>query len=324
LKFRSTTSDDDTITDYDELDNYLNDDHLPQITTRVIGSNGHAVHIKGCKIGREEQYLGKLRQLFGGRVLVTAPKHIDNFYTYEWTITEGRRVVERTIHQVEYMMYSFKVFNNRRARNRRDLLRMFERKGFRDIHNQQIGPEQWPRWIPGNIHDRRRVRAAYRCEIPIEHVTVEREYRYRNRQVYITGVRYAEGEDPPRRRDERVQILRENMPSRRHLRSDHPYPYYRRLGYGTYEEFVDQVNWADPRWNRRDRILSMAAFRHEYEVRIPITGPNRGQNRLVLNAFLDPGNQRNLQYLHHDLLETDERFYGMMPPKEEHKPPHKH
>ncbi len=307
----------DEMTDYDELDAYINDSDQLQISARVLG-NSAAVHIKGCKIGRENFYLGKIRQLFGGQVLVTAPKHLDTYMTDERIVRRGRRIVERTTYRIEYMLYSFKVFSQRRRRNRSPLSRLFEAATLTDIHNDGISARQWRSWIPSDIHQRNAVR-RFPCEIPIDRMTVSRSYRYRNREIYTTGVQYPQGEEPPRTRAERFELLRDDMARNPKMSAAHPYPMYRRFGYGTYDEFVDQVNWTRPSWNRNNRILSMSASRYEYEIRIPITGPNRGQTRLVLNAYLDSGAQEDFQYLHHDLLETDERFFGMMPPKDARK-----
>jgi hypothetical protein len=303
--------------DYDELCEYIDRKNRPRMTERIIRNNA-SVNIRGCNIGRELRYLTKIRELFGNRVIVTAPKHFDYFGHWETRLPVPGQPPRVTTHRFEYMEYRFRVFSKVRAK-RNSLIRLFLSRHFQDIHGTEISRDQFDKWVPKNIHSAN-VPVKHKCIVPIPNMKVNPEYRYGNRQVYLSALEDMNPADVPREKDKglekkkRLRLLRSRYANSDKMRANHPFPEYERFGYRSFNAFWDGLNWSDPQWNAEQHTLSSIGRRHEYELRIPITGPNRQENRLMLNAFLDPGgNQRNVRYLHHDIIETDARFFGIVP-----------
>lgn len=318
LMFSVDDQDQGNFLSYDDLWDYINRKNRPQMTPRIIRNNA-TVNIRGCNIGKTLLYLTKVRELFVNRVRVTAPKHINVFGTWTWTFRFPGQEPRITTHRVEFMEYSFKVFSKVRMKKRNALIKLFLSRHFQDIHGNEVSRAQYERWIPKKIHQAR-VKVRHACVVPIRHQTVNREYRYRYREGYINGVykfgwKFEGAATVPKGNQNQLNYLRRKCRSSEAMsRADRPFRAYEWFGYKSFDAFWAGLNWSNPRWNDEDKTLSSAGSRHEYELRIPITGPDAATNRLMLNAFFDPGgNQRNRKFLHHDIIETDDRFFGTVP-----------
>ena len=293
--------------DYDELCEYTDSSSRPQITSRVIQDNCK-VNIRGCKIGQNIRYITKIRELFGDHITVTAPKHFDTFGF------SGEEITEESVPHYEYMSYGFTVFNKTRINSKNALIQSFLEKHFTDIHGIEITRGNYNSWIPANVNDS--VNRIHRCDVPIPGTTVERRFIHRVVEVLPYILSIAEGIEIPDSSTERKRMLRSGMSADSRMSSSedsHEYPFYERYEYSSFDEFWDGLQWSNPQWDPSNRELSSTGRRHEYEIRVPITGPNTGENRLMLNAFLEPDRGQEADYLHHDIVETDTRFFSIVP-----------
>jgi hypothetical protein len=310
MYFPVDSRDTDSFLDYDELWDYIDSGSGPQISSRTIQDNAH-VHFRGCTVGRDTRFLTKFRELYGNQITVTAPKHLDSFGHRIDTTTEDGEVIEETMHNFEYMAYCFTVFNKTRLSNKNAVIRLFQDKQFTDIHGTEITRAKYNSWIPSNVNQSSRTR--HRCDVPITGVTVSRDYRHRLRTIMNTGITYEDESDLPTGAANRLSELRSNLSQDETMQSSYEYPVYERWGYTSFDSFWDGLNWSTPQWDADNLELSSTGTRHEYELRVPITGPTATDNNLMINAFLDPGRGQEATYLHHDIIETDTRFFGIIP-----------
>lgn len=281
---------------YEELNGYINNTERPQITDRVIRNNAN-IHIRGCNIGWAEPFLRLIKRLFGDAVTVTAPRHVDGF---------GHFWRGQTSYRYEWMLYYFLLLRKEQVTDRDELISLFYNAGFTDIFGSSIGESNWNSWIPQNINTSSSTRHELTSPLDPE-MYIDREFRFlQDNNMYEYGIDDLDSEpdgtgDP----DPRIEILRDHLRTEPTMLETHEFPEYRWFGYNSLDDFVDNISWT---FNWSNGVLTCNGSRCLYEVRIPITD---GDNNLMLNAFLDAGER---QYEHHDMLETDTRFFGIVSP----------
>jgi hypothetical protein len=276
---------------YNSLEQYLNDTNRPQITNRQIKANVN-IHIRGCNIGKEQRFLNLIKRLFGNNVTVTAPKHLDRFAFF----TSGA-----VTHRYENMVYHFNIFNKIPLTNKQEVEDAFvnHTPAFNDVAGTAITRAQFTSWIPQNINTNSVV--THICTNPIDtQLAVEREFRHRHDNPLFRYSINLQSEPPA---NQRIDILKQVLENDDTMKSSHAFPTYEQLGYSSLDNFVDNLNWRFT-WNNDTKELNCRGSRHSYELRIPVTDAN---NNLFVNAILATGNR---QYAHHQILETDSKFFG--------------
>jgi len=276
---------------YNSLEEYLNDQNRPQLTSRQIKDNVN-IHIRGCNIGKETRFLDLIKRLFGNNVTVTAPKHLDRFAFF----TSGS-----TTHRYENMVYHFIIFNRTPLANKQEVEDAFvnHTPSFSDVLGNTISRAQFTAWIPQNVSANSTTNHVFTNPIDPQ-LTIEREFRHRHDNPLFT-YNISLNSNPPA--NQRIDILKQVLGNDDTMKTSHTFPTYEQLGYSSLDDFVDNLNWQF-NWNNSANNLNCRGSRHSYELRIPVTDAN---NSLYVNAFLATGNR---QFVHQQILETDSKFFG--------------
>jgi hypothetical protein len=291
LFFKLRNSDQANHMTYNQLSDYLNAANRPQITSRQIRDDAN-IHIRGCNIGKEPRFLQLVKEVFGNNATVTAPKHLDRFAFFT---SSG------TTHRYENMVYHFIIYNKTALADKQAVEDAFvnHTPAFEDIFGNVITRAQFNTWLPQNINNNST--ANHPCTNPIDtQLTVEREFRHQvDNPLYTYNITL--DSNPPA--NQRIDILKQVLADNDTMKSSHPFPTYEQFGYSNLDDFVDNLNWQF-NWNNGTKTLNCRGSRHSYQLRIPITDAS---NNLFVNAFLATGTK---QYVHHQVLETDSRFFG--------------
>lgn len=279
---------------YEELEEYIENKTRPQISSRVIRNNA-TIHIRGCDIGKQERFLRLIKKLFNNSVTVTAPKHISNFNSFP---------ENNPTHRFELLYYHFIVFSKDKITKKSVLVDRFvnHKPEFKDVFNNTITKSQFEAWIPARINSKLTA-TVHPCGNPInKELKVVREFKYMepdlSEPVYNAGL---ELESEPADKD-RFQLLKDTLKETNTMKSSYVFPEYEQLGYSSYDEFIDGLDWKFS-WNKDEKILSCEGHRHVYEVRVPITNE---QNDLFINTLPESGKK---EFIHQQLLESDSRFF---------------
>ena len=312
LSFRLTDDASETRIYPDLICPYVSNTERPQITDRQISSS-NSIYIHGCNIGKHEQFLRFIKDIFGGECTVTAPKHIDFFGGFNYSGRRGR---------FEYMLYHYTVITRERVSSKDELVGLFRDKYEleTDINGTLITEANWTDWLPAEsaLHPSgsgTRTSSSHRhdCSSPVDsQMHVSREYRYTAQDPYRFNLSSWDqpGTDPPEDESEILDNLRTVMEGLDEMQTNYPssdcqYPYYTRWGYDSFDDFFDAMHWST-RWNASTRIMVCTAMRHRYELRIPISDD---QNSLMINAILNTGDREYMPDCH-DLEETNPDFFA--------------
>jgi len=290
---------------------YVSNPDRPQVTDRAIRNDAY-IHIRGCNIGKHEQFLRFIKDIFGGSVTVTAPKHIDFFGGFTYGVGSG---------YFEYMLYYYKVVTQQRVSSKDELVGLFRDKYEleADIHGTVITEQNWIDWLPAYsaFHPtgggtRVRLPTRHGCTSPVDpQMYANREYHYDLYNPYNFNLSSwsQPGSGPPTEQSEILGNLRTVMEGIDEMGTDYPsadcqYPYYTRWGYDNFDDFFDALHWSTT-WEPGARNMACAATLHQYELRIPIVDD---QNSLIINAILT--GSREYMPNCHGLLETDSDFFA--------------
>lgn len=312
LSFKLTNDSQETRIYPDLLCPYVSNTERPQITDRQISSSAN-IHIRGCNIGKHERFLRFIKDIFGGSVTVTAPKHIDFFGGFNYSGRRGR---------FEYMLYDYKVITRERVSSKSELVGLFTDKYEMetDINGNLLTEANWTDWLPAEsgLHPSgsgTRVRSSSRhgCTSPVDsQMYVNREYHYDAQNAYDFRLSswQTPGDDPPEEESERLDNLRTVMEGLDEMQtyypsSSCPYPYYTRWGYDNFDDFFDALHWTT-NWNSGTRIMLCTGTLHKYELRIPITDD---QNSIMINAILNTGDREYMPDCH-DIEETNTDLFA--------------
>ncbi len=304
LFFKLNAQDPDKVIYLDELCPFAHSTTRAKVTKREVEDHANTnIHIRGCNIGNEVKYLQLIKKIFGTKVTVTAPKHID-FFGY---FVDPNNSIDI---KYEYMMYCFNVYQTKRAANENALVKLFDNKSFSDIHGTGITTTQWKSWIPSSIHAASR-KTQYTCNNPINASMkpyIQREYRYRYKVIFTFKISVPKGVNYPTAKKDQLAALKQSLQNHPEMQTNWPskqcqFPKYMRHGYQSVNDLVDNLYWTFS-WKSSKRLLICTGKRHEYQVRIPITDAN---NNLLINAIPSTGNR---QYTHNNIIETDTRFFA--------------
>jgi hypothetical protein len=277
---------------YNDLDDYINSSSRTQMTSRLIRDNGNIL-IRGCNIGKEPRFLNLVKKLFAGKAKVTAPKHLDRFAFFQ----SGNNFF-----RYESMLYNFEIYNKTAFSNKNQVVQAYSKHtpSFTDIFGKSITDAQYKEWIPADISSAE-TETNHKCNIPIDpKETINRIFKHHN-DAHLFGYSVSLESNPPE--NNRINKLKEALKNDDKMKSTHPFPQYEQFGYTSLDEFVDNLNWSF-RWDNSSSELICRGGRHRYQLRIPITDAN---NNLFVNSFQNSGNK---QFVHHQILETDLRFFG--------------
>jgi hypothetical protein len=118
-------------------------------TTSSGGRQPVRVLIKGCRVGQAPKFVDGLKQLFGGKIPIIAPKHFESASSI---VKTRRRRIVGAIGSVEYLLYSNELIS-RAALSRPALVKAFHDRGFTQFDAAATPiPDLWEKkWIPTDV-----------------------------------------------------------------------------------------------------------------------------------------------------------------------------
>lgn len=253
--------------------------HSIAIPDALIGYNAgdpitHAVHFKGCNIGKARPFVVKFKEALGDHVNVTAPKHFHG-------------LTPQPSHGVfEYMAYEFIIRRQAAFPNRNDALTAFQGAGFTLIDGSAVPNAEWTNWIPARI-DR-----TLEQQIPLplgvtlgSRTTINTPRQFRVESFPFTWtITYPNAASVPATDADRLLALEQNLQADPRYDAAHDFPWYERLGYATFADFFAGYDW---NCNRNGRRLACRGTRFEYTVVVTITDPATGN--LIFNFYPNAG-----------------------------------
>jgi hypothetical protein len=254
------------------------------------------VHFKGCNVGKAQKFIDKFRDALGGIVSVTAPRHFHGIFEQS---DQG---------SYEYMDYEFSI---RLARKKKDvdtrdaLLAAFRAAQFKLIDGSPVPPDAWDTWVP------QKVTKTVKQDRPIAlsqavgtRSTIQVSHQFRVERIpFPWFIDYPTPNDvPPKSQYE--EKIRAHMQTQ--VPFDSTYPVWERLGYSTFQAFLEGYVWTYKLENKKK--VTATGERVEYTVVVPIlTDDKISFNFHPLKAkaaSLPPVVQ---------LLESDAKYFGKSP-----------
>lgn len=273
------------------------------------------VHVKGCRVGHSAAFLKALKKALGGKVVVTAPKHLHFF--------RRRPSTGKPVELWEYMSYEFEITSLSTLTRAEAIARWADpTNDFRLIAGRPGGTPPptlpvatWEAWTPtrgwGSWKPRPKDHPGFSyLEIPVDVVhpiTRKKEtlngvaaVRFEQRRVFgfadILGGTADPGTDERRRK--RLRELFDKNP-------DQAKPVLERAGVKELDELM-KLTWLFKKsGSGGDTKLSAELMRNLYTHMRPVVDP--ATNTLLMNLFPPPAKARTDPY---QIVESDDRLFG--------------
>jgi hypothetical protein len=235
--------------------------------------------IRGCRIGRQEVYLKKLKEALGGHMPVAAPKHF-----------HVATPIRKPPGFIEYMAYSFALSAPKRLRNKAAVVAAMiafrdpvSKLAFTRIDRKPVPAKAWDTWVPKdpNREGDQRVFTSALSPVDKKPVKVPRYFRHRVRKLFKNDSQVAIPKRSTKAAD-RKQAVKDDLIKRDFFKASTPFPVYTRFGYASIDQFMDGWTWTFEPRGRAAKVRYNAA-RYEYAVIQPITEVATGE--LILNFF---------------------------------------
>lgn len=249
----------------------------------------HALHFKGCNIGKARPYLVKFKEALGDHVIVTAPKHFHG-------ITPASNGL------FEYMAYEFSVRNPTDFPNRAAVLSAFQAGAFTYIDGSNVLSAEWNPLIPARVDRRFEVQEAQPLGVSVGTLTtvnVPRQFRV-DRIPFIWTITFPTPSAVPAA-SARQAAFEASVGATPNFDSSHPFPMYERLGYATLLDFFAGYTWTHAKDGNK---LVSRGTRTEYSVVLGIR--NRTTGNLIFNFYPTAAGPAAITT---GLVETDSTFF---------------
>ena len=260
------------------------------------GDPTHFVHIKGCNIGAEPEFLTKFKEALGGHVKVTAPKH---FYVILHLRKYG---------VFESMAYEFVIRRKNKFPPDRNLVILEFQNAAQDpefprlINGSTVPDDAWENWIPKNIHrstqpKRELIWMPLGVKIgDLTRIRTPKWFRVDQESSPEWTIEYKSRGAIPISYADRLQLFENELKGNPLFTPSHACPIYKRLGYTTFANFFAGYNWSFHVEVKKDvstgvDVWYLVCFgtRYVYTLLIPITDPATGN--LIFNFYRKPGTQ---------------------------------
>jgi hypothetical protein len=247
------------------------------INPRYAGSPPMVIfYIRACSVGVALPFLEKFKEALGGRVNVSAPKHL---------LTVSRLHDRGTL---EFLLYNFKIIRKDLFRTKSDAVNAFTAEIFGDIYGTPIKPENWGNWIPPNPN-----RREFGTNIVVQFgQQVDGDVACRSKVIFshngpknVTAYTYTIpvlSNNPRPNREKTLAILSSKLAQDPLFKTTHQFPIFKRYGYNSVEEFFQGFNWS---FNYTQDTIVCTGARNVYVVNVPITNPATGF--LLFNYYPD-------------------------------------
>jgi hypothetical protein len=247
-----------------------------------LADPGSIFYIRGCRVGQDTRFLELFRSALGGDVAVNAPI----FFHLAGAIGG--------LGAFEGFLYDFEHVRLEPFQTRAEVIAEFDAAGLTLVDGTVVPNALWAGWVPRRFN-------AKKLDIP---TTVRLGQQVGNRRTLKVIRRYAHELESltlpltisgpiPASRDDREQLLRDELPQYERFDPAHAYPVYERvdrLGFTSaardpctdVDDFVDSFEW---RFSVRGNVLKATGTRHRYTIGPPVTHP--GSGNLVFNFYPD-------------------------------------
>jgi hypothetical protein len=293
---------------FETLDDTINDPTKSiEIPDSLIGFTAggpitHGVHIKGCNIGQARPFLLKLKQALGGHVKVTAPK----LFHGATPAAEG---------SFEYMGYQFAIRRVQPFPNRPTALSEFDAAQFRLLDGKVVPKADWNRLIPPNQRVTLGQQIPSRLGVTIgRRTTINTPRQYRAEAIRFGPwiITYPSQAAVPKAKPAQLADLKTSLGSEARFQDTHPFPQYKREGFGTFDEFFAGHDWTCTPNGRR---LICVGNRQLYVILLAVTDPATtptngffGDGNLIFNFYPNAGSTQAARTT--ALQVTDPRFFA--------------
>jgi len=232
--------------------------------------NTITVRLMGCNVGQGRPLIEKFKAAMtptGGAINMIAPLHFDEIHSIKGGL-------------VEYLAHNFTLRVKDKFKDRDALAEAFAKTpSFTYLDGTKILKDTWKQWIPDNIHP---PKASWKQQFDMfvdldppangqTNVKIHREYRF---QMYPFEFGWR-APDPGNDHD-RIELLRRSLPKGTNPAGlklhdpSYPWPFWKRFGFATLDDFVDKLNWKDERDGDNHHFK---ASMPEYTVMLPVTDP---------------------------------------------------
>jgi hypothetical protein len=314
------------ITDYEVLDQALNPARPARIQDSVVGypratppaadpPPTHSVHIKGCNIGRDRfqpsaappaPFLVRLKQVFGGNVNVTAPKHFHGLIPE----TNHNGMYEYMAQELIVRTKAVRVRRGFRGFATRDELIAAYKAAHLSYHDGTPIPDaDWDATlVPRRMAEDRGIAMTIPLGRTVENltaITVNKQFRIQTERVdWIHSPGGAVPTDP----GAQLAMLRASIAADARFAATNPWPLYERRGFADFNAYMDGHDW---QCTINGGDLVCIGRRFDYTIMLPIVDRSvtPAANRpLIFNFY--PGEGSTDAPILTGLVESDNHFFG--------------
>jgi hypothetical protein len=314
------------VTDYEVLDQAMGPSHPARIPDSLVGYHRgtppaadppptHSVHIKGCNIGRDRfspragqpmaPFLARLKQVFGGNVNVTAPKHFHGLLPE----TNHNGIFEYMEQELIVRTKAVRVGRRplRGFATRDELIEAYKAAHLSFHDGTPIPDADWAATlVPRRMADNRGIAMTIPLGRTIENlpaVTTQKQLRIELEQVHWTISGAASTPSATR-----LALLRSSIAADARFAATHAWPLYERRGFVDFASYMDGHLWE---FSTSDGDLLCTGSRFDYTVVQPIVDRSVtpvANRPLIFNFYPGVGSAESPVLT--GLVESDDHFFG--------------
>jgi hypothetical protein len=239
--------------------------------------------IKGCGVGHAVPYLRKLKEALGlgGLVNVMATRFFHGSGYFSGPSGTA---------SYEFLAYQFWAWSREALKGRGEVLDAFMARGWRDYEGKPITRARWEGWVPElKRYDReiyRPTRLTFSSKLAGRDLAALSFFSSQTESL-PEGLVPVE-EDPGRNKGEaaaqeaRLDVMRKYAAKSPLLQESHEFPFYARLMYGNFDEYIDGFRWTF-KFDAKKKALKCLGSRFLYTVHQPVT--ESGGSTLIHNVY---------------------------------------
>ncbi len=309
------------VTDMEVLDQALGPSKPAKIPDSLIGYQSgpptHNAHIKGCNIGKNRlrdtltpinPFLVRFKQVLGGHVNVTAPKHF-----------HGLLKEDNHSGIFEYMAHEFRVRTKavptkgggfRGFADRPALIQAYKDAHLHYYDGTAVPDDDWKSLVPAKMVDNRGIKLTIPLGKTIESlpsVTLDKQFRIETERVDWTLPAGTFPADKPGR----LNKLKASIAADARFADIHPWPMWERRGFTKFTDYWDGHLWNVDAVDKQSGDLLCIGRRIDYTIVQPIVDRSvtPAANRpLIFNFY--PGVGSTEQPILTGIVESDNHFFG--------------
>jgi hypothetical protein len=261
------------------------------------GSSGRgpALHIRGCRLGKAVPFLQLLKELLGGTVTVTAPKH--------WVRVSP--ITGRMPGYYEHFAYSFNLLRAEKFRGPKDrevaAKEIASRPDNVHIDGSRVRRDELLKFIPNDPNNSRDFTDHF--TMPFDSGNFEMRVEYQHVEDMAFEIKALQTTEDLSDKKELPSILKRILPTTKaQYSTSHPFPQWARYGLSSLEELIKAFTWEA---KKDGATWTVRGFTNWYEVQIPVTVGGK-----VVPGNFFPSGPSGSPLL--GLDEFDTKFYGVV------------